>query len=109
MTTAASTRLTPRFGAPPPRIPERLIPLLEAEAPRFSAAEMARRRRALADALTEAGASHALIVGTDRRMSALQWLTGWPSSNLNIGVFSPGRLSRPGSRGVPPTFSQVWM
>lgn len=84
------TRLTPRLGAPPPRIPERLVPLLEAEAPRFSAAEMARRRAALADALAEAGAGHALIIGTDRRMSALQWFTGLPSSNLNIGVLSPG-------------------
>src|SRR5262249_34308814 len=36
------------------------------------------------------GASHALIVGTDRRMSALQWLTGYPSNNLNIGIVSPG-------------------
>src|SRR5262245_12331895 len=82
--------LSPRLGAAPPRIPERLVPLLEAEAPRFSASEMARRRAALADALAEVGASHALIVGTDRRMSALQWLTGYPSSNLNMGVFSPG-------------------
>jgi len=82
--------LTPRLGAPPPRIPERLVPLIEAEAPRFSAAEMQRRRQALADALAHAGASHALIIGTDRRMSALQWLTGYPSNNLNIGVFTPG-------------------
>ena len=82
--------LPPRLGAPPPRIPERLVPLLEAQAPRFSAAEMQRRRTALVDALAEAGTSHALIVGTDRRMSALQWLTGLPSGNLNMGVFSPG-------------------
>jgi Xaa-Pro dipeptidase len=88
--TAAPARLTPRLGAPPPRIPERLIPLLEAEAPHFSATEMARRRCALADALADAGARHTLIVGTDRRMSALQWLTGLPSSNLNIGVLSAG-------------------
>src|SRR5262245_41020910 len=81
--------LTPRLGAPPPRSPQRLVPLIEAEAPRFSAAEMQRRRDVLADALAEVGASHALVVGTDRRMSALQWLTGYPSSNLNIGVISP--------------------
>jgi len=85
-----TTRLASRLGAPPPRIADRLVPLLEAEAPRFSAAEMQRRRAALADALAAAGASHALIIGTDRRMSALQWLTGLPSGNLNMGVFSPG-------------------
>ena len=67
--------LHPRLGAKPPRIPDCLIPLLEAEAPHFSAAEMKRRRAAFELALSEAGASHALVVGTDRRMSALQWLT----------------------------------
>src|SRR5262245_4203898 len=88
-----TTRLTSRLGAAPPRIPDRLVPLLEAEAPRFSAHEMQRRRNALAEALAAAGASHALIVGTDRRMSALQWLTGLPSGNLNMGVLSPGEES----------------
>jgi Xaa-Pro dipeptidase len=85
-----STILAPRLGAKPPRIPDRLIPLLEAEAPHFSAFEMKRRRDAFNAAMTEAGAGHALVVGTDRRMSALQWLTGLPSSNLNMGVLSPG-------------------
>ena len=82
--------LHPRLGAKPPRIPDRLVPLLEAAAPHFSAAEMKRRRIAFEQALSEAGASHALVVGTDRRMSALQWLTELPSSNLNMGVLSPG-------------------
>src|SRR5262249_17052510 len=82
--------LTPRLGAPPPRISERLVPLLEAEAPPFSRQEMQRGKTAVTAALAEAGASHALVIGTDRRMSALQWLTGYPSSNLNIGVFTPG-------------------
>jgi Xaa-Pro dipeptidase len=89
MTTKIDVDLPPRLGAPAPRIPARLTPLLEAEAPRFSAAEMKRRRSALANALIAAGAAHALIIGAPRQ-SALQWLTGWPASNLNIGVFSPG-------------------
>ena len=88
--TALTPRLVPRLGAKPPRIPDRLIPLIEAEAPRFSAAEMKWRRIAFEQALSEAGASHALVIGTDRRMSALQWLTELPSSNLNMGVLSPG-------------------
>jgi Xaa-Pro dipeptidase len=87
--TALAPRLVPRLGAKPPRIPDRLIPLLEAEAPHFSAAEMRRRRIAFEQALSAAGASHALVIGTDRRMSALQWLTELPSSNLNMGVLSP--------------------
>jgi Xaa-Pro aminopeptidase len=89
MTIEAEPKLSPRLGAPPPRIPARLVPLLEAEVPRFSAAELAHRHTALGEALAAAGASHALLIGAPR-MSALQWLMGWPASNLNMGVFTPG-------------------
>jgi Xaa-Pro dipeptidase len=83
--------LQPRLGTPPPQIADRLVPLLTAEAPRFSAAELGRRRAALADALAEAGAGHALLMGGDKRGSALQWLTGWPANtNSNLAVFTPG-------------------
>jgi len=83
--------LQPRLDAPPPRVPAHLIPLLTAEAPRFSGAELARRRECLAQALKEAGASHALLMGGDRRGSALQWLTGWPANtNSNLAIFTPG-------------------
>src|SRR5205807_4788437 len=74
--------LHPRLGAKPPRIPDRLVPLLEAAAPHFTAAEMKRRRIASEQALSEAGASHALVVGPDRRVSALQRLSELPSSSL---------------------------
>lgn len=84
--------LSARIDAPPPRIPARLEPLLLAEAPRFSAAELKRRRDALAAALAEAGASHALLMGGDKRGSALQWLTGWPANtNSNLAIFTPGQ------------------
>ena len=89
MTITAETSLAARLGAPPPRIPARLIPLLEAEVPRFSPAEIQRRHSALTEALATAGARHALLIGAPR-MSALQWLMGWPASNLNMGVFTPG-------------------
>lgn len=83
--------LSARIDAPPPRIPSHLEPLLLAEAPRFSAAELKRRREALAAALKEAGASHALLMGGDKRGSALQWLTGWPANtNSNFAIFTPG-------------------
>ncbi|MFN4284274.1 MAG: M24 family metallopeptidase [Alphaproteobacteria bacterium] len=83
--------LSARLNAPPPRVPSRLEPLLLAEAPRFSAGEMARRRDALAAAMAEAGARHALLMGGDKRGSALQWLTGWPANtNSNLAIFTPG-------------------
>ncbi|HEY4135558.1 MAG TPA: M24 family metallopeptidase [Alphaproteobacteria bacterium] len=80
-----------RLDAPPPRIPAHLEPLLTAEAPRFSGAELARRRSALAAALAEADVDHALLMGGDKRGSALQWLTGWPANtNSNLAIFTPG-------------------
>jgi Xaa-Pro dipeptidase len=85
---SATTTLGARLGAPPPLLPERLIALLEAEVPRFSKPEIARRRRAIAQALEEAGARHGLLLGGDRRASPLQWITGWPASGNNIAVFS---------------------
>jgi Xaa-Pro aminopeptidase len=89
--TLDSTSLQPRLDAPPPRIAPHLVPLLTAEAPRFSASELQRRRQALAAALAEAGADHALLMGGDKRGSALQWLTGWPANtNSNLAVFTPG-------------------
>jgi Xaa-Pro dipeptidase len=83
--------LSARLDAPAPRIPAHLESLLTAEAPRFSAAELTRRREALAAALKDAGASHALLMGGDKRGSALQWLTGWPANtNSNLAIFTPG-------------------
>jgi len=92
MSPSAVTSLAPRLGAPPPRLPERLVPLLEAEVPRFSKPEIARRRRAVAEALAEAGAAHGLLLGGDRRASPLQWITGWPASGNNMAVFSDGAV-----------------
>jgi len=59
--------------------------------PAFSAAEMARRRDALAGLLGECGAEHALVYGFDRSGSAIGWLTGWPVTREAALLFSPGR------------------
>ena len=50
---------------------------------------MAHRRTALADAMAEAGAKHALLSGGDRKGSAIQWLTGWPPGGGHFVVFTP--------------------
>jgi Xaa-Pro dipeptidase len=64
--------------------------LLEAENPRFSTNEMARRRAELTEAMLARGASHILISGGDRRGSAMQWLSGWPPGAQHYLVFTPG-------------------
>src|SRR3954452_568188 len=71
-------------------IDERLRPILEAEHPRFSVAEMARRRRAVEALLAEAGCEHLVFCGANRFGSAVQWLTGWPVTARGVGVRSPG-------------------
>ena len=73
-----------------PTLPPRLKPLLEAEYPQFSAAEMARRRAAVDAALAEADCGHLVFYGANRAGSAVQWLTQWPVTVEAIGVFTPG-------------------
>ena len=68
-----------------------LRPLLDADYPRFSDAEMARRRRAVEAVLTDAGCGHLMFCGANRFGSAVQWLTGWPVTAEAIGVLTPGK------------------
>src|SRR3954451_15831756 len=72
-------------------IAEHLRPILEAEYPRFSETEMARRRRAVEALLAEADCDHLIFCGANRFGSAVQWLTGWPVTAEAVGVLSPGK------------------
>jgi Xaa-Pro dipeptidase len=63
----------------------------EAEYPRFSDAEFARRRSAIAGLLAEAELDHLVYCGANRFGSAVQWLTGWPVTAEAVGVFTPGQ------------------
>jgi Xaa-Pro dipeptidase len=73
-----------------PPLPPRLKPIVDAEYPRFSAAEMARRRTAVEAALAEAECDHLVFYGANRAGSAVQWLTQWPVTVEAIGVLTPG-------------------
>jgi len=72
-------------------LPPRLRAIHEAEFPRFSDAEMQRRRAAIAGLLLEAGLDHLVFCGANRFGSAVQWLTGWPVTAEAVGVFTPGK------------------
>ncbi|MBV8792582.1 MAG: M24 family metallopeptidase [Pseudolabrys sp.] len=67
-----------------------LARLIEADYPRFSDAEMARRRVAMEALLAEADCNHLIFCGANRVGSAVQWLTQWPVTAEAVGVFSPG-------------------
>ena len=58
--------------------------------PRFSDAELERRRAALADVLAQAGVEHALVYGANRTGSAIGWLTRWPVTREALVVHTPG-------------------
>jgi Xaa-Pro dipeptidase len=72
-------------------LPARLRAIHEMDYPRFSDAEMQRRRAVVAGLLLEAGLDHLVFCGANRFGSAVQWLTGWPVTAEAVGVFTPGR------------------
>jgi Xaa-Pro dipeptidase len=57
--------------------------------PRFSDAEMGRRRDALAAELEAVGASHAVVYGANKAGPAVGWLTRWPATREALCVFTP--------------------
>jgi Xaa-Pro aminopeptidase len=70
-------------------LPPHLQSVLEAEYPRFSVGEMARRRGAIAALLAESELDHLVYCGANRFGSAVQWLTGWPVTAEAVGVLTP--------------------
>ena len=71
-------------------LPPHLARIVEAEYPRFSDAEMARRRAAIEALLVEAECDHLVFCGANRFGSAVQWLTQWPVTAEAVGVLTPG-------------------
>jgi Xaa-Pro aminopeptidase len=72
------------------KLPDRLQAIVDAEYPRFSAAEMDRHRSAVAALLAEAQCDHLVFVGANRVGSIVQYLTRWPVTAEAVGVFTPG-------------------
>jgi Xaa-Pro dipeptidase len=69
-------------------LPPHLRAILEAEYPRFSEPEMARRRAAIENLLNEFDLDHLVYCGANRFGSAVQWLTGWPVTAEAVGVLT---------------------
>ena len=73
-----------------PPLPPRLQAIVDAEIPRFSEAEMTRRRDAIEALLAESGLDHLVFCGANRFGAIVQWLTQWPVTTEAIGVLTPG-------------------
>ena len=71
-------------------LPSNLAGIAEAEVPRFSDAEMARRRSAVEALLAQADCDHLVFCGANRFGSVVQWLTQWPITAEAVGVLTPG-------------------
>lgn len=61
-----------------------------AEYPRFSDAEMARRRAALGRVMEQAGVDHLLMCGEQRAGTGVAWLTSWPATIEAYVIVAPG-------------------
>jgi Xaa-Pro aminopeptidase len=70
-------------------LPSKLAQIVEAEYPRFSDAEMTRRRAAVETLLARAECDHLAFCGANRYGSVVQWLTQWPVTAEAVGVFTP--------------------
>ena len=71
-------------------LPSNLARVVAAELPRYSDAEMARRRASVEALLAEHSCDHLVFCGLNRFGSAVQWLTQWPVTAEAVGVLSPG-------------------
>jgi Xaa-Pro dipeptidase len=60
-----------------------------AQYPRFSDAEMARRRAALARVMEQAGVDHLLMCGEQRAGTGVAWLTSWPATIEAYVIVAP--------------------
>ena len=72
-------------------LPATLARIVATEIPRFSDAEMARRRAAVEALLAEHECDHLVFCGHNRFGSAVQWLTQWPVTAEAVGVLTPGK------------------
>ena len=71
-------------------LPPHLACIVDSEIPRFSDAEMTRRRAAIEALLAEHDCDHLVFCGLNRFGSAVQWLTQWPVTAEAVGVLTPG-------------------
>jgi Xaa-Pro aminopeptidase len=78
----------------PPELPAQLRPIMEARYPRFSAAEMQRRRAMLAELMATAGVDHMLLYGQNRAGNAVPYFAHWPTTAEASLIVSPGMRDR---------------
>lgn len=69
----------------------RLTSILEQDYPKFSATEMARRRKLMAQAMADAGVDHLVAYASFFRGGPVHWLSDWFTTFEAVLIYSPGR------------------
>jgi Xaa-Pro aminopeptidase len=72
------------------KLDARLAAIHAQDYPRFSDAEMARRRAALEGVMAAAGVDHLLVCGEQRAGTGVAWLTGWATTTEAYVIVAPG-------------------
>jgi Xaa-Pro aminopeptidase len=79
------------YSKPPHGLAPHLAAILDADYPRFSAGEMARRRKLMAEAMAAAGVDHLVACAAFFRGGPVHWLSDWLTTYEAALVFTPGR------------------
>jgi len=77
-------------SAPAPKLTAAQRAILDHPFPRFSDAEIRRRREAIEGVMAANDVSHLLLCGAGFRGSAVPWITEWPVTTEAVAVFTPG-------------------
>ncbi len=79
------------YAKPALGLDARLTAIVDADYPRFSAAEMERRRGLMAREMEKAGVDHLVATAAFFRGGPVHWLSDWLTTYEAALVFSPGR------------------
>jgi Xaa-Pro dipeptidase len=73
------------------KLDARLMTIIDAEYPRFSATEMSRRRKLIEQAMADGGVDHLLVYGAGFRGGAVHWVSDWHTTYEAALVVTPGK------------------
>jgi Xaa-Pro aminopeptidase len=79
------------YARPPLGLDARLQAIADADYPRFSAGEMARRRKLVAEAMAAAGVDHLVAYASFFRGGPVHWISDWLTTYEAALVFTPGK------------------
>jgi len=105
------------YSKPALGLDARLTAIVDADYPRFSAGEMERRRKLMAEAMAAAGIDHLVAYAAFFRGGPVHWLSDWLTTYEAVLVFTPGKKDTifvqfynhmPQARAIMPDADMRW-